>query len=183
MIDKSQARKIISEKINALSEDEKSKQSAKVFDLIKTLDLPDGSICIYNSLAREVDTKAIINYFIGKRKVYLPVVDGEEMSLVEVNADSEYAVAKWGILEPIGKRLAPEEVMPAVTVTPLLGADKNLNRLGKGKGYYDRYFAKVKTLRIGLAFDEQIVDEIPCEETDKALDILVRANGIKFKDR
>ena len=73
--------------------------------------------------------------------------------------------------------------MPAVTVTPLLGADKNLNRLGKGKGYYDRYFAKVKTLRIGLAFDEQIVDDIPCEETDKALDILVSANGIKFKDR
>ena len=150
MIDKSQARKIISEKINALSEDEKSEQSAKVFDLIKTLDLPDGSICIYNSLAREVDTKAIINYFIGKRKVYLPVVDGEEMSLVEVNADSEYAVANGEYSNRIGKRLAPEEVMPAVTVTPLLGADKNLNRLGKGKGYYDRYFAKVKTLRIGL---------------------------------
>ncbi|MDE5616744.1 MAG: 5-formyltetrahydrofolate cyclo-ligase [Clostridia bacterium] len=183
MPDKTQARKIIRERLSALSEDEKSRQSDNVFSLLKSLDLPDGSICIYNSICGEVDTKEIIEYFIGKRKVYLPVVDGEDMSLVEVDADTEYRIAKWGILEPTGKRLLPEEVNPAITVTPLLGADKDLNRLGKGKGYYDRYFAKVDTLKIGLAFDSQIVEKIPCEDTDKALDILISASGILRKDR
>lgn len=183
MTDKSQARKIIKARIAALSEEEKSKQSGEVFSLLKSLDLPDGSICIYNSLTGEVDTKEIIKYFIGKRKVYLPVVDGDEILLVEVDGNTEYRIAKWGILEPIGESLSPEEVKPAITVTPLLGADKDLNRLGKGKGYYDRYFAKTDTLKIGLAFVEQIADAIPCEDTDKALDILISAGGIMLRNR
>ena len=53
--------------------------------------------------------------------------------------------------------VAPEAARPSVTVTPLLGADRRLHRLGKGKGYYDRYFAKLQTYKVGLAFKEQVI--------------------------
>ena len=175
---KAELRKYLKTRLAQMSETEKSCQSAKIAEKIKGLDLPSGGICIYNSLASEVDTREIIEYFLESRKVYLPVVDGDDILLVKVDKDSEYATAKWGILEPSGQRLLPEEIKPTVTVTPLLGADRSLNRLGKGKGFYDRYFAKVDTLKIGLAFDEQIVEDVPCEDTDKPLDMLISASEV-----
>lgn len=175
---KAELRRILKARLSAMSVDEKASQSAKIANRVKKLDLPSGGICIYNSLDSEVDTREIIEYFIGGREVYLPVVDGDDILLVKVDKDSEYAVSKWGILEPSGQRLTPEEVTPKITITPLLGADRNLNRLGKGKGFYDRYFSRVDTLKIGLAFEEQIVEKVPCEDTDRRLDMLISASEI-----
>ncbi|MDE6372024.1 MAG: hypothetical protein K2L61_00605, partial [Clostridia bacterium] len=114
----------------------KAEQSGEIAKILQSAPLPSGSICIYNSLPSEVDTKAIIEYFCQSRDVYLPVVDGNNMSLVKVDKDTRYKEANWGIYEPIGERLLPNDVSPSVTITPLLGVDRRLNRLGKGKGYY-----------------------------------------------
>ena len=157
---------------------DKAEQSRKIAGFLQNAQLPSGSICIYNSLPSEVDTKEIIEYFCQSRDVYLPVVDGEYMLLVKVDRNTKYEQAKWGIFEPIGTRLLPSEVCPAVTVTPLLGVDKKLNRLGKGKGYYDRYFQAVNTFKVGLAFEEQVIDEVICDSWDKPLDMLITSRGI-----
>ena len=157
---------------------DKAEQSEEVARLLQNAELPKGSICIYNSLPSEVDTKAIIEYFCQIRDVYLPVVDGEDMLLVKVDRDTKYQEAKWGIFEPIGRRYLPSEIRPAVTLTPLLGVDSKLNRLGKGKGYYDRYFQEVDTFKVGLAFREQVIDRVICDSWDKPLDMLVTRCGI-----
>ncbi|MDE5755562.1 MAG: 5-formyltetrahydrofolate cyclo-ligase [Clostridia bacterium] len=157
---------------------DKARQSEQVARLLQNVVLPSGSICIYNSLPSEVDTKQIIEYFCQRREVYLPVVDGEDMLLVKVDKDTQYQVANWGIYEPIGKRYLPSEIRPAVTVTPLLGVDEKLNRLGKGKGYYDRYFQSLDTFKVGLAFEEQVVDKVICDPWDKPLDMLITSKGI-----
>lgn len=154
------------------------RQSESIAEHIKRAELPKGSICIYNSLASEVDTKALIEYFCNMREVYLPVVDGEDIALVKVDKDTKYVKGAWGIYEPIGKRLAPQDVRPSVTVTPLLGVDRRLNRLGKGKGYYDRYFAKTDTFKVGLAFREQVVEKVYADNWDKPLDMLITPDGI-----
>lgn len=157
---------------------DKLEQSESIAEFIKCAELPKGSICIYNSIASEVDTKALIEYFCNMREVYLPVVDGEDIALVNVDKDTKYAEGAWGIYEPIGKRLAPQDVRPSVTVTPLLGVDGRLNRLGKGKGYYDRYFAKTDTFKVGLAFREQVVEKVYADDWDKPLDMLITPDGI-----
>ena len=175
-MDKQSQRKALRAVIANISD--KREQSEIISSILQSAPLPSGSICIYNSLKSEVDTKAIIEYFCRSRQVYLPVVDGEDMLLVKVDKDTKYQVANWGISEPIGERLLPSLVRPAVTITPLLGADKELNRLGKGKGYYDRYFDSVDTFKVGLAFREQILDEIICDEWDKPLDMLITPSGI-----
>lgn len=157
---------------------DKAKQSKVIAEVLKNLCLPDGSICIYNSLPSEVDTKEIIEHFCQSRDVYMPVIDGDDMLLVKADKNTKYQEAKWGIYEPLGERLPPKEVCPSVTVTPLLGVDKNLNRLGKGKGYYDRYFQAVDTFKVGLAFREQVVDRIVCDSWDKPLDMAITSDGV-----
>ncbi len=175
-MDKSSQRKALRTIVANISD--KASQSEKIASILQDTSLPSGSICIYNSLPSEVDTKAIIEYFSKSRQVYLPVVDGEDIALVNVNKDTKYQAGSWGISEPIGERLSPKDVRPAVTITPLLGADKKLNRLGKGKGYYDRYFASVDTFKVGLAFEEQVLDEVICDKWDKPLDLVITPVGI-----
>ena len=51
--------------------------------------------------------------------------------------------------------------------------DKNKNRLGFGKGYYDKYLENTKIKRIGICFTEQLVDEIPITENDIKMDLII----------
>lgn len=162
---------------------DKDSQSRAIADVLKNLRLPDGGICIYNALPSEVNTEEIIEFFLQSRDVFLPVVKGEDIMLVKIDGNTRYVEGKWGILEPVGDLLAPEAARPSVTVTPLLGADRRLHRLGKGKGYYDRYFAKLQTYKVGLAFKEQVIEEIVCDEWDKSLDMLITPDGaVKRED-
>ena len=177
-MDKSQLRKSLREKIAALTLEDKKEQSKKVLERLKKCELPKGSVCVYKALPSEVNTDGIIEYFLEDRQVYLPVVEGDDIMLVRIDADTEYEKGAWNISEPIGERLKPEEVNPALTVTPLLGADESLMRLGKGKGFYDRYFQKVNTYKIGIAFREQLVKEVPCDIWDKRLDMLLLPDRI-----
>lgn len=179
-MDKQQIRKDIRQRLAGITD--KDGQSLAVAKRLISCDLPEGSVCIYNALPSEVNTDTLIRYFLQSREVYLPVVDGDDILLVKLQKDTSFVEAKWGISEPVGQRLAPEEVNPSITITPLLGADKYLSRLGKGKGFYDRYFRKVNTLKIGIAFREQLVEKIPCDEWDIKLDILVLPDRIINKN-
>jgi len=73
-------------------------------------------------------------------------------------------------------------------ITPGLGFDKYGKRLGRGKGYYDKFFAKCEEMfkmkgknmpyKMGIALNEQIVDDIPVNENDKPIDIVIYPNAI-----
>lgn len=180
-MDKLVLRKELREKLQRVAD--KKEQSKSIAQKVKNLKLPEGSICIYNALPTEVDTQELIEYFLEKRQVFLPVVKGEDIVLVEITKDTRYVTAKWDIREPVGEQLAPESVNPRVTITPLLGVDKDFNRLGKGKGFYDRYFDKVDTVKIGIAFNEQLVDSITCDKWDKKLDAIITPDLVLIKDK
>ena len=80
-----------------------------------------------------------------------------------------------GILEPKDG----EEVLDVdLTITPGLAFDKEGYRLGYGGGFYDKFFAKVDTIRMGIGYSEQIVDEVVHEEYDKKLNYLLTDKGI-----
>lgn len=85
-------------------------------------------------------------------------------------APADLVPGVWGIREPCAD--APRAVPDAVIV-PLVAADTRGNRLGYGKGHYDRTLAHLKALRIGVAWDCQIVDHVPAEPWDERLDWLV----------
>ena len=86
-----------------------------------------------------------------------------------------------GFLEPEDRRR--EEYKEAIMLTPLLGADRLCHRIGRGKGFYDRYIVEngYRLFKIGLAFTVSIVDEIPVEDNDMALDMVITGDGSIFK--
>lgn len=67
------------------------------------------------------------------------------------------------------------------TVVPLIAFDLQLNRIGFGGGYYDRYLSKHKTVSVGIAFDEQQCDDLTPEETDVPLDFIITPTRILRK--
>ena len=90
----------------------------------------------------------------------------------------DFTLSHMGIREPMGEILT---TAPDYIVAPLLAADEKGNRLGYGKGYYDKYFAKYPTAkRIGYAFDFQIVREVPTTEQDEKLDVLVTDKRVVY---
>lgn len=134
---------------------------------------------VYLSFSSEAPTDGLIERLLDDGwKVFCPRTEKDEMYAVEYGED--FYLSDYGIREPCGEAY---EKTPTITVIPLLAVDEKGNRLGYGKGYYDKYLKKYpKTKRIGYCFDFQIVKEVPCEENDERLDIIVTDKRILFTD-
>jgi len=124
-------------------------------------------ILFYAATSFEVDTRPLILECIkmGKRAA-LPVTDTSRKKLVPVVIDNMESLAKssLGIMEPAReeeKILSPESL--DLIVVPGIAFDKSGNRLGRGAGYYDRFLADLpaNTVKVGLAFDFQMIDDVP----------------------
>ena len=87
-------------------------------------------------------------------------------------------INKFGIPEPISTK----KFNPDILLIPLVGYDNNLNRLGYGGGFYDRYIEKIdkikKVTKIGLAFSYQKITSLPTNQYDRKLDYIITEKGI-----
>ncbi len=129
---------------------------------------------VYLSFGSEVNTAPIIQGLLERgKKVCCPKVQKKEM--IAVPYEGELTAGAYGILQPQGEEDTPCEV----ALVPLLAADKSGARLGYGGGYYDRYFEKHKNLvRVGVCFEEQIIEKVPTKEWDMKMDYLLTPSGI-----
>ena len=88
-------------------------------------------------------------------------------------------VNNLGIPEPIK---SANKVVPDLIFVPLVGYDNNLNRLGYGGGFYDRYFEQnsslKKIIKIGLAFSFQKIKKLPVNKFDKKIDRVITEKKI-----
>lgn len=135
------------------------------------------NILMYYSLPDEVNTHTFIDEMIALGKtVLLPVVkDSENMEIREYSGRKDLTEGSFHILEPTGKLFPPERYKEIeVGVIPGMSFDVKGNRLGRGKGYYDRFLKKVPTmLKIGICFDFQKINTIPTEKTDIRMDYIL----------
>jgi 5-formyltetrahydrofolate cyclo-ligase len=134
-------------------------------------------VLFYAAGGGEVETLPLLERWIAAgRKVILPRVEGDAMSLVEVEGLEDLAPGYRGLLEPRPDkgRVVPREAVE-VALVPGLAFDLEGNRLGRGGGHYDRALARIgpKALTIGLAFDFQVVDRLPVEARDVPVDCIV----------
>ncbi len=134
------------------------------------------TIAVYLSKGSEVDTSQLIKESLKLGKRILVPVTNSEIELVEFTSFKDLAPAKYGIPEPKSKKLG--KFVPDLAITPGLAFDLDLHRLGYGKGYYDRLFKKIKTKKIGIAFDIQIVGKLPRHEHDQRMDIVISEDRI-----
>lgn len=130
------------------------------------------TVLMYCSLNDEVDTHEAIDTLVGEgKRVVLPVVlDAETMELREYRGPADMKSGSFGIMEPIGTAFTDYSLID-VAVIPGMSFDRQGNRLGRGKGYYDRFLKNIpQAYKIGVCFDFQKVDEVPTEETDIEMD-------------
>jgi 5-formyltetrahydrofolate cyclo-ligase len=133
---------------------------------------------LYISTMREVDTHGLIRQLLAMgRELSVPCFETATQRYIASalrDFDADLATGKFGILEP-----TPEAIRPAtseeidVALVPGLAFDETGNRLGRGWGYFDRLLRQTSGVKIALAFDFQILDEIPAEAHDLRMDFIV----------
>lgn len=147
---------------------------------------PGRRIALYLALPEEIDTRPLIER--ARRRgclIYLPrVVDTRANRMVFVDSRAPLRRSRWGILEPMASARVSTRTLEIVFM-PLVGFDGQGNRLGMGKGFYDRAMSfrlrhprSRRPLLIGLAFACQQVDALPSRPHDVPLDMLLDERGV-----
>ncbi len=138
---------------------------------------------LYVSVAGEVSTRNLLNVFLNKKSVWIPRYNGHELEAVSIQSLDDLCEGMFGIPEP-PRFLLPlsEPCSLDVVVVPGVAFDKNAHRLGRGKGCYDRFLSRMGEipLRVGLAFDAQVLDKLPLSEHDQPVDVVITETSLYY---
>ncbi|MCR4590275.1 MAG: 5-formyltetrahydrofolate cyclo-ligase [Lachnospiraceae bacterium] len=141
------------------------------------------TIFAFAGFGTEVPTlNSVFKMINSGKKVSLPrVQDDEHMDFYEVRKISDIRKSKIGIPEPFGE-CEKASYRPDMILVPGSVFDLNMNRLGYGRGYYDRYlrekgYEKV-VWKIALSLACQVVDQVPTDENDVPVDMIITEKGI-----
>ncbi len=138
------------------------------------------ALMFYVAMSGEVDTKSLLLEVLREgREVAVPYVDRKTNSLISVqihNPEQDLHPGTYGILEPKPDLICPFDPNRLdLVLVPGVAFDRQGHRLGRGKGYYDRF---LKTLPphvkcFGLAFDFQVFKSVPIENFDVSMDRII----------
>ena len=154
---------------NQLTYEQYKEYSKVICEKVQRFITDKNVIMVYNAIDNEVDLSYLNTN--GKTVVY-PRCVGENLIAVNPNG---FFKGSFNIDEPIGEEF--KNKIDAVLV-PMCAFDENLNRLGFGKGYYDRFLNSRDCLKIGVAFSCQKTENILRKETDVIMDIIVTEKEI-----
>ena len=123
----------------------------------------------------EISDLKILEFFEKKNyMISLPIIEANnQMDFFQWSKNDPLQINKYGIPEPVSLK----KIYPDIILVPLVAYDKDLNRLGYGGGYYDRYIDKIekfkKIIKIGLAFQCQKIKKVRTNNYDKKLDFVI----------
>lgn len=171
---KAELRKLVKTRIKNMTEEEKKKESEDVMmKLENTQQFKSAkTILLFHSLPDEVCTHELIEKYASKKKILLPVIDGEKWHIREYKGDLK--TGEYNIQEPTGGNYYDYGSIDLVVV-PGVCFDKDKGRVGRGKGYYDRILKEIKAFKIGICFDCQLLSKVPAEEWDVKMDQVMTA--------
>ena len=175
MTNKKLTRTAIKEKRYALREGEVQTLSQECVS--KVLQFPElleaKTVCVYMPTGNEIDTSAIIQYCLeNQKRVAAPRIEGDTMEFYYFQSIVDLKQGAYDIWEPTGtERVTDEE---SVVIMPGVAFDLDCNRIGYGKGYYDKYLSKHPNMKkIALAYEFQIVGKIKREIHDIRPEMIV----------
>jgi 5-formyltetrahydrofolate cyclo-ligase len=188
---KERVRQLVRCRLSLMSAETRSEKSSRAISKLKGLEEFSKAKCVmtYVSKQDEVDTTGLIEDMLSSgKRVVVPLIDEDGKDLVpcEILDLEELREGIFGVMEPDRNRIRPvaEEDIDLVIV-PGRAFDVHCNRLGRGKGYFDRFLKRLGGNRrtIGLAFSEQFFDEVPSGENDVRVDIVVTDAFVIRSDR
>ncbi|TWT44670.1 5-formyltetrahydrofolate cyclo-ligase family protein [Phycisphaerae bacterium RAS1] len=177
---KKELRQQLRERLAAIPEADRAARSAAACRLlgVQAEFVRSETVMLFLSLPTEVDTSplALLAWQLGKR-VLAPSVSWEQrrMAPIEIHSlTSGLETVEMGIRQPVEGAVVPISEIDLVVV-PGLGFDETGNRVGRGRGFYDRFLAhrEFRAITCGLAFEEQVVTVVPADEHDMRVQFLV----------
>lgn len=171
-MDKKSIRAKMIERRLALSKEEyQAKSKAIVATLLRSSFFDKTKpLGLYASMRQEVDTWVLIEQLLKAGvKLALPRVEGDDMEFYYIDDIKSLSPSRFGVMEPVARYKATDLCL---LVTPLVAFNKNKERIGYGKGYYDRYIEKYHPQTIGIAFDLQ-KEAFEVEAHDQPLDYII----------
>ncbi|HEY1686869.1 MAG TPA: 5-formyltetrahydrofolate cyclo-ligase [Tepidisphaeraceae bacterium] len=183
---KSEIRKSLREILAGMSEADRKTRSSAACNLLAAS--PEFAaarvVMLYLSMPSELDTAALaLKCWQQGKTVVVPKVswDGKRMLPVEIHSlQTSMTTSGMGVREPAAGQPVPTEFIDLVIV-PGLGFTAKGHRIGRGMGFYDRFLATPEFvgLTCGLAFEQQIVPQLPLQEHDVPLSMLVTDANIR----
>jgi 5-formyltetrahydrofolate cyclo-ligase len=136
-----------------------------------------GSILFFAPLPEEPDLWPLLNETLaGKKLAALPCFDADNQMYLPrrvMDIHVEILSGQFGIREPVPTCVEIPLDDLALVLVPGVAFDLTGHRLGRGKGFYDRLLENFSGQKIGIAFDEQMVDFVPAEENDVRMNFMV----------
>ena len=134
----------------------------------------------YLSHRGEVSTDPLLKKYLGKKKIIVPKIDGEEICLYELKNATRFEKGKFGIREPKFCLPLGEVKKISVALIPGIAFDLTGHRIGYGGGYFDRFLKKVHCTTIALAYEFQIIDKVPAHKYDVPVDYIITEKRIIY---
>lgn len=137
------------------------------------------AVACYHALPGEVQTAAFLERWYRKKRLALPVVQGNDLLLLPYTGPDSVKKGAFGIIEPI---VTPQSVSIEkeidLIIVPGVAFDRRLNRMGRGRGFYDRLLSTLSVPKIGIGYSFQLRDQIPVEDFDKKMDLVITEREI-----
>ena len=175
MTSKDELRRQVRQAKRAVAFDEKVRRSAAIMNKLEQLDLfcKAKTVLLYWSMADEVHTHPTVERYCKEKTILLPCVDGDDLLLRQYTGpECMHAGEQFGIAEPTGPIYRDLDAIDVIVV-PGVAFDSKGNRMGRGRGFYDRLLSTVKAYKIGVAFNFQMFDSIPVDDHDIPMDLVL----------
>ncbi len=156
-----------------LSEEERMAAADDVFARLEQTAafLMADKVLMYHSLPDELSTRSFLRKWGSRKHFFLPRVNGADLDILPYD-ETRLELGSFHIEEPTGEdTVAPSEI--ELMVIPAVAYDRRGNRLGRGKGFYDRMLSSVCATKIGIGYEFQLVDDIPTEAHDVPMDMVI----------
>lgn len=185
---KKKIRKEIKNLFKTLSPEDFNTKSEQVLANLTELDVWKNAetILIFLSLPDEISTALIIDKALHEgKKAAVPRIKNNDLVFHLISSlDSDFITHPLGMDEPRENTpvIIPDSLSPDKTLilVPGLAFDKNCFRLGRGKGFYDRFLSSVdkSIIKAGIGYDFQLIASVPVEEHDFSLDMIVTDKSV-----
>lgn len=173
-MNKDDIRRRVKARKTMLDDSDKCEAASRVFSMLErtaAFMLADR-ILMYHSLPDELSTRDFIKRWSSRKHFYLPRVNGVNLDILPYD-ESTLSLGSFHIEEPTGSDTTDIEDIELIVV-PAVAYDRKGNRVGRGKGYYDRLLSGSRALKVGVGYDFQLIEEgIDADEHDVAMDVVI----------
>lgn len=173
-MNKADIRRAIRARKTLLDETDRALGATAVFDALErsvAFTLAER-VLMYHSLPDELSTHRFLDKWGNRKRFFLPRVNGVNLEILPYDR-STLRYGSFHIEEPQGSDTVTIDDIDLVVV-PAVAYDRRGNRVGRGKGYYDRLLRGCKATKVGVAYDFQLIEDgIDADPHDVAMDIVI----------